>query len=37
MSKRLAFLEKMIQDGSKDPLAWYGLALEYEHVTDLGA
>ena len=29
MSKRLAFLEKTTADGSKDPLAWYGLALEY--------
>jgi hypothetical protein len=29
VSKRLAFLEKMTADGSKDPLAWYGLALEY--------
>jgi predicted Zn-dependent protease len=29
MSKRLAFLEKMTAGGSQDPLAWYGLALEY--------
>lgn len=29
MSKRLVFLEKMTRDGSLDPLAWYGLALEY--------
>lgn len=29
MSKRLAFLEKTTGDGSTDPLAWYGLALEY--------
>ena len=29
MSKRLAFLEKLTGEGSKDPLAWYGLALEY--------
>jgi predicted Zn-dependent protease len=28
-SKRLAFLEKTTADGSKDPLAWYGLAMEY--------
>ena len=28
-SKRLAFLEKMTASGSDDPLAWYGLALEY--------
>jgi predicted Zn-dependent protease len=27
--KRLLFLEKMTQEGSKDPMAWYGLALEY--------
>jgi predicted Zn-dependent protease len=29
VSKRLAFLEKTTSEGSKDPLAWYGLALEY--------
>lgn len=29
MSKRLAFLEKMTAEGSKDPMAWYGLAMEY--------
>ncbi len=29
MSKRLAFLEKMTSEGSKDPFAWYGLAMEY--------
>lgn len=28
-SKRLAFLEKVTQDGSTDPIAWYGLAMEY--------
>jgi predicted Zn-dependent protease len=28
-SKRLAFLEKTTAEGSKDPLAWYGLAMEY--------
>lgn len=28
-SKRLAVLEKMTGAGSKDPFAWYGLALEY--------
>lgn len=28
-SKRLAVLEKMVASGSKDPFAWYGLALEY--------
>lgn len=29
-SKRLAVLEKMTAAGSKDPFAWYGLALEYK-------
>jgi len=29
VSKRLAVLENMIQKGSKDPFAWYALALEY--------
>jgi hypothetical protein len=29
MSKRLAVLEKITIGGSNDPLAWYGLALEY--------
>ena len=29
-SKRLAVLEKMTGAGSKDPFAWYGLALEYK-------
>lgn len=28
-SKRLAFLEKLVGDGSTDPLAHYGLAMEY--------
>jgi predicted Zn-dependent protease len=28
-SKRLAFLEKTTAEGSTDPLAWYGLAMEY--------
>ena len=28
-SKRLAFLEKLVADGSSDPMAWYGLAMEY--------
>jgi predicted Zn-dependent protease len=28
-SKRLAFLEKITAGGSKDPMAWYGLAMEY--------
>lgn len=29
MNKRLAALEKMIQAGTDDPFAWYGLAMEY--------
>ncbi|MCL2725508.1 MAG: tetratricopeptide repeat protein [Polyangiaceae bacterium] len=29
MSKRLAFLEKVTSDGTDDPNAWYGLAMEY--------
>lgn len=29
-SKRLLVLEKMTAGGSKDPFAWYGLALEYK-------
>jgi tetratricopeptide (TPR) repeat protein len=29
LSKRLAMLEKMTSEGSQDPFAWYGLALEY--------
>ncbi len=28
-AKRLAYLEKVTAGGSTDPLAWYGLALEY--------
>ena len=28
-SKRLAFLEKVTREGSTDPIAWYGLAMEY--------
>jgi tetratricopeptide (TPR) repeat protein len=28
-SKRLAFLQKATAEGSTDPLAWYGLAMEY--------
>lgn len=27
--KRLAFLEKVTAAGTDDPLAWYGLAMEY--------
>lgn len=30
MSKRLAYLEKLTSEGSTDPFAWYGLALEYK-------
>lgn len=29
MNKRLAFLEKVTKEGSPDPFAWYGLAMEY--------
>jgi predicted Zn-dependent protease len=29
MSKRLLFLEKTVKEGSQDPFAWYGLAMEY--------
>lgn len=29
MSKRLAYLEKVTREGSKDPFVWYGLAMEY--------
>jgi predicted Zn-dependent protease len=32
VSKRLAFLEKLTADGSPDPMAWYGLALEYRNL-----
>ncbi len=32
MSKRLAFLEKITAEGSTDPFAWYGLALEYRNL-----
>ncbi len=28
-NKRLAFLEKLTREGSADPMAWYGLAMEY--------
>jgi predicted Zn-dependent protease len=28
-NKRLAFLEKVTAEGSEDPMAWYGLAMEY--------
>jgi predicted Zn-dependent protease len=29
MSKRLSYLEKVTREGSQEPMAWYGLALEY--------
>jgi predicted Zn-dependent protease len=29
MSKRLAYLESVTAGGSEDPMAWYGLAMEY--------
>lgn len=29
MSKRLLFMEKLTREGSTDPMAWYGLAMEY--------
>lgn len=32
MSKRLAYLEKVTSEGSKDPFAWYALANEYVSV-----
>lgn len=32
MSKRLAYLEKITSEGSTDPFAWYGLALEYRNL-----
>ncbi len=32
MSKRLAYLEKVTSEGSKDPFAWYGLANEYSNL-----
>lgn len=28
-NKRLQFLEKLTASGTEDPLAWYGLAMEY--------
>jgi len=30
-SKRLLYLEKITAEGSTDPFAWYGLALEYRN------
>jgi predicted Zn-dependent protease len=32
-NKRLAFLEKVTAEGSEDPLAWYGLAMEYRKLS----
>ncbi len=32
MNKRLAYLEKVTREGSSDPFAWYGLALEYRNL-----
>ena len=32
MSKRLAYLEKVTREGSTEPMAWYGLALEYRNL-----
>ena len=28
-NKRVAFLERITAEGSEDPMAWYGLAMEY--------
>ncbi len=33
MSKRLLFLEKLTREGSTDPMAWYGLAMEYRSLA----
>ena len=35
MSKRLAYLEKVTSEGSKDAFAWYGLAMEYGNLGRL--
>lgn len=32
VNKRLAYLEKITAEGSTDPFAWYGLALEYRNL-----
>jgi predicted Zn-dependent protease len=32
MSKRLLYLEKVTREGSVDPFAWYGLAIEYRNL-----
>jgi predicted Zn-dependent protease len=34
-NKRLAFLEKLTAEGSEDPMAWYGLAMEYRKLARL--
>ena len=31
-NKRLAYLEKVTAEGSEEPMAWYGLALEYRNL-----
>jgi predicted Zn-dependent protease len=31
-SKRLAYLEKVTEEGTADPFPWYGLALEYRNL-----
>ena len=31
--KRLSFLEKLTREGSDDPMAWYGLAMEYRKLS----
>ncbi len=32
VNKRLAYLEKVTAEGSVEPMAWYGLALEYRNL-----
>ncbi len=32
-NKRLMFLEKVTAEGTEDPLAWYGLAMEYRKLS----
>ena len=36
-SKRLLFLEKVTREGTTDPFAWYGLALEYRNLARFDA
>ncbi len=31
--KRLMYLEKVTREGATDPMAWYGLALEYKNAA----